>query len=121
MRLRQTGASLPGVLIIVVLVGMVGLLGIKLFPAYYQDFKVKSALDSLAREETRPSSPADVRNRLLRRLQVDSVNDVRAEHVSVARERGVFVVDVTYEVRQSWFANIDLVTHFDHRRELAAQ
>ncbi|QKT02399.1 DUF4845 domain-containing protein [Ectothiorhodospiraceae bacterium 2226] len=117
----QRGASLPGLLLIVVLLGLVVLSGIKLFPIYYQDFKVRSALNSLEREQEPQASPRAVMDGLMRRLQVNQVTDVNRNHINIRRQGAVYQVDVVYEIRQHWLGNLDVVAHFTHTAEVRAE
>ena len=51
-RARQRGITLIGLLILAVLVGIVGLAGMKLVPMYINDMKLAKALDGIPEEHS---------------------------------------------------------------------
>jgi hypothetical protein len=114
-RLRQTqrGIALTGVLIGAALVAFFVYSGAKLTPIYLENYSVKSSLKSLATEETRIGGTREIRDQLMRRLQVNNVRSVKAEHITVRIEGKRRIVTVDYEVRTRFYGNLWLLSSFN--------
>ncbi len=117
---RQSGMTYVGLLILLMFIALCSVILIKVLPLYLENFKVKTALDSLAEESSVAAlSPAEIQNRLLKRLDIDDVERVTRKEIKVFREGGKIVVTANYEARENLFANLDIVARFaDNRVEL---
>lgn len=122
-RLSQSGLSLIGFLLIMILLGFISLIVIKLVPIYMDDFKVSSAMTSLQKQqvELANKSPDEIRDMLMKRLSIDNFTRFNGNDVRVTREKGKLTIAVDYEVRESLFGNLDIVARFpDHHVEIIA-
>ena len=112
-RRRQSGLSTVGW---VVLVGVFGLLIVsffKVFPFYYDNFKLKSALDALSQDiELDPKSKRAIWESLQKRLFVNEVRGIQRENVKMQRKDGVTTVTVSYEVQADYLGNLFIGARF---------
>ena len=117
---KQKGMTTAGMVIIGALVAFVVISGIKLYPSYYDDFAVSTAMKNMAEEsrEIAAMSPTEIRNTLNKRLQVSGVK-LEKDQVEILKEDGVIKINVNYEVRTHMYGNIAAVTSFSHAIEVA--
>lgn len=118
----QSGMTLMGTLIVLIVAAFFAVVLIKLVPLYMGNFKVKSVLNSMKEEQdiaTMP--PAEIEKRILSRLDINDVGNVKKEDIKIVRSTKNTVITVNYEARVNLFANLDAVAKFeDNRVELGA-
>lgn len=111
----QKGMTTAGMVIIGALVAFMAISGIKLYPSYYDDFAVGTALKNMEEEGATIAamSPGEIRKTLNKRLQVSGVK-LEKEDVEITKDSGVIKINVNYEVRTPMYGNIDAITRFSH-------
>lgn len=92
----------------------------KLLPPYYEDFKIRTALDGLAREPNAAAlSPRELAERLQRRFIIDSVRNVKPlQDLRVQPQGRARVLRVSYEVVVPLAYNVSALLEFDHARTI---
>jgi len=112
---HQSGASLITWLILASLVGVVGIVALKLTPVYIQMFTVQSILESVATEPGVGKEPKRVVwDKISKRLDVNEVDDVKFENFEIkVDDRGAATFSIKYEVRKPLLGNVDAVVKFD--------
>lgn len=112
---KQKGMTTISMVLIAFLVGIVALSAFKVYPAYYDDFAVSTALKNMEEEgsETASLSAKEIRATLSKRLQVSGVN-LSKDDVEIKKEQGQVHITVNYEVRKHLYGNIDAVISFSH-------
>lgn len=110
---RQQGMTLISTILIIVMVGFIGLIGLRLFPVYLENFKVSSHLQQLASDaNTGKLSDSEIVQALSKRFSIDDVTNVKPENIFVEREAGAINIAVEYEVRTAGIANVEMVASF---------
>lgn len=104
--------TLPGALLVLVVVGAAAYLTLRLVPVYLEHFSVVSSLRSLANEETQGLSAGEIRSLLMKRLQINDIKHVDRRDIKVVREGGSRKVSVEYEVREPLTGNLSLLVSF---------
>jgi len=105
--------------LILMMVGFFAYIGLKLFPIYMESFKVNSALDSLKNEPGVATKPGGtIVTLLMKRLDIDDVESVTRQEVSVERSTSGVNVYVDYEVEKYLFSNISLLVVFEKSVEI---
>ena len=116
---RQRGVSLLAWIAILVVVGLFVLFGARTVPAYFDYFTLVSVVEGVQRDpELRGASTAEVREQLETRMRindVDDVGDVGYDAVIVRQAGKNLTLEIDYEVREPFIANIDLVVSFSRR------
>jgi len=109
----QRGMTGIGITMVLVLVGFVLFIAVKLFPLYLEGFKVSSTLKGLA-SDNRVGGATDrqVKDLILKKLQVDDVDSVKAEHIKVVASGKKRKVSIEYEGRVHMMSNVDAVVMF---------
>lgn len=116
----QSGAGFIPLLLIIGLLVLLGTVGLRLFPVYTEYWNVMSIVKDVASEP----GAADKNARQLwtdvnRRFQINSVENVDRDHVTLEQQGGGQVLRVQYEVRTAMIANVDAVVSFDRAFPLA--
>lgn len=119
---RQQGITFIGIAFILLLIGFATFTVLKLFSPYMQNFNVASSLKGMEAENTREYMGArDVRDSVMRRLDINEVEQVGKDDISVTRDGQIYLVDVDYEVRVPYISNVSLVISFKNHAEVDAK
>ena len=109
----QQGMTAIGMAMILALCGFVLVILVKLFPAYMEGFKISSSLQGLTSDNrVEGASDAKVKDLILKKLQVDDVDDVKAEHIKIVTSGSKRTVSIEFEKRVPMMGNVDAVVKF---------
>ena len=90
----------------------------KLIPPYLESFKVKSALDSLARQPDFSSMVrADIVTALDKRFDIDNIDIKLDKNLTVETRGRVKIVRIKYENVVPVAGNLSLLLDFEHTKE----
>ena len=116
---RQQGVSAVGWIAIMGLFGLIVISFFKVFPFYYDNFKVQSALEAVALDETiDPKSKRAIWQSLQKRLYINEVRSINREHVTMSRKDGRTTVTVTYQTEDDYIANLYIGGRFNESIEI---
>ena len=117
---RQRGMTFWGLSFVLGVLAFSLFLLFKLFPPYMEDFKVKAALDSLARQPDVGSlSRADIASALDKRFDIDNITAVKlAKDLTVEARGRTKVIRIRYENVIPIVANVSVLLEFDHAKEV---
>ncbi|HEX5353450.1 MAG TPA: DUF4845 domain-containing protein [Rhodanobacteraceae bacterium] len=122
---RQSGITLIGFVIILIIAAFFVYTGMKLVPAYMDYFSVSKALNTVATQaQSGDMSVAEVQKQLdLQELsQYFSDSDISAKNISVVTNpRGGSSLKLSYDKKISWLYNIDFLVHFEKTVPLKTQ
>jgi len=116
MKTRQSGVTLVGFLVILLVVGFFGYMAMKLVPSYTEYMGVVKAMNSIASEGGSSKSLDGIRRDLLRRMDFQYVDDatVKPTDITVSRDNGgTSVLHVAYDKDIPFMYNIDFLLHFE--------
>jgi len=112
---KQKGASAMGILLAVVIALFVVSIAFKMVPRYMDYSTIEKSVEGL------PSSvktPAAFYEYMQKSMQVNSINDVKAEDIMKIERKGKqFTVSIDYDRREPMIKNLSLVAHF--KKELS--
>jgi hypothetical protein len=119
-RQHQQGMTFWGLVFFLSVLAFVLFIGFKLFPAYMEDFKVKAALDSLARQpDIGAMSRADISSALEKRFDIDNIDSVKlAQALSVETRGRQKIIRIRYDNVIPIVANLSILLEFDHVKEV---
>lgn len=118
--LRQRGMTTIGLVLVLAMVAFFVLIGLKLYPVYYDSFKVGAALDSLKTDPALAGKTStEIVDRLMKRLDIDNVDHVEKSDVTVEKLGKGLLVTVEYEARKNIVGNVDVVVSFNKAVEVA--
>ena len=115
MKSKQSGITLIGFLVVLVIAGFFGYMAMKLVPAYTEYFGVTKAMNQLASEGVEGKTPDDLRRDLMRKLDFQYVDDatIGPKDVTIKRSGNSAQLNVAYDKRVPFMYNIDFLLHFE--------
>jgi len=118
----QQGITVFGVAFTMFLIGFVTFTTLKLFPAYMQNFNIRSSLQGMEGDKSREYLGAiAVRDTVLKRLDINNVTQVDKEDISVSRDGEYYYIDIDYEVKIPFISNVSLLLDFKNHAEVSAR
>ena len=92
------GLNVWAVSIILLLLSMILVVGLRVVPSYIEYLIVKDLIARVAAEHDRQTDTVtNLRTRLGKLLTTHQIYDTRIEDLAIYRERGVIVIDASYE------------------------
>tara|TARA_R110002110_G_scaffold406421_1_gene626341 strand:- start:153011 stop:153412 length:402 start_codon:yes stop_codon:yes gene_type:complete len=114
LRQGQKGMSIPGILVIMMMVGFFVMCGIRMAPPYFEYLSIREIISNLASEPDAESlSVSDIRRRLSDTFNTNQIIHLKPKEVEVYRKKGQTFIDANYEVRVPVMGRIDAVMSFD--------
>lgn len=93
--------------------------GIKVLPLFIQYYELKTALYSLKQEAGLANwEPRTVLNALQKRLEIDSIYDIKDENVQISRDRRALRVRMVYYAERSLIGTLTVGLTFDDMIEV---
>lgn len=123
---KQRGASFVGWLVIAAVTVFALVTVAKIVPVYMEFATVKSMVDEIAADESvsAKSNNRQLRAHLDKYMNVNGLYEVKPEYFSVVKlpeKQNAKALQVEYEVRKHWLANIDFTMNFQHAAVLKRQ
>jgi Tfp pilus assembly major pilin PilA len=114
MKSKQTGITLIGFLVVLMVVSFFGYMAMKLVPAYTEFMGVSKAMSQLATEDG-PKSVTQVRNDLMKKLDFQYVSDdtITPQDITIKRTGNASQLNISYDKRIPFMYNIDFLLHFE--------
>jgi Tfp pilus assembly major pilin PilA len=115
MKSRQSGITLIGFLVVLVVVGFFGFMAMKLIPAYTEFMGVNKAMNDIASGSLEGRSLDDVRRDLMKKMDFQYVDDstIKPKDITIKREGNAAHLSVAYDKRIPFMYNIDFLLHFE--------
>ncbi|MHB1272184.1 MAG: DUF4845 domain-containing protein [Rhodanobacter sp.] len=116
MKSKQSGITLIGFLIIMVVVAFFGFMAMKLVPAYSEYMGVVKAMNQIATEGTTGKSLDEIRRELAFKMNFQYVDDSTIKPADITIQRnagGNSQLNITYDKKIPFMYNIDFLLHFD--------
>lgn len=111
---RQRGMTFWGMAFNALVLGAALVLILRVVPSYMTYLSVKDIVERAANEfDPATDSLQDIRVRLAKLLNTNQVYDIKIEDIEVYRDKGMVVIDATYEVRFPLIWILDGVMVFD--------
>jgi hypothetical protein len=111
---HQKGMSTIGIIIVMGIFGLLVITFFKIFPMYYGNFKVQTALEALQQDgEIDPKSKRAIWGSLRKRLYINEVRSINRENVKMVRKDGKTTITVSYETRDKFIANLFIGASFN--------
>lgn len=111
MKNKQGGVTLSGLIVALFVLVIVGVLGMKLVPAYMEYGTAKNAIDAIARERN-ATTPAEVRRAFELRSAIDDITAVKAADLSITKQGSDMAISFSYRKEVPLFANVGVYMDF---------
>ena len=118
---RQYGMSMYLLVFLLLAAGFIAMAVLKVAPTYMEYGSVRGVLSSLQDSPAEDiATPLQIREAIMRRLQISSVYSVERNDISIERlGPNSYKVGIAYEVRKPFLGNVDIVVYFDREIELS--
>lgn len=114
LRSRQTGLGALGWLIVLAVASFGLICFFRVGPLYLDYYQTKQVLDDVfAGDAAAGKSRQELTNTLVKRLDVNRIETIKANDIQFTETREGREVDASYEKRVALIANIDVVVKFD--------
>ncbi|WP_266182446.1 DUF4845 domain-containing protein [Dyella humicola] len=115
MKSRQSGITLIGFLVVLIIVGFFGFMAMKLIPAYTEFMGVNKAMNDVATGSMEGKTLDDVRRDLMKKMDFQYVDDatIKPKDITIKRQGNAAQLSVTYDKRVPFMYNIDFLLHFE--------
>ena len=115
MKSKQSGITLIGFLVVLIIVGFFGFMAMKLVPAYTEFMGVNKAMNQIASDGVEGKTLDSVRSDLMRKLDFQYVSDstIKPKDITLKRQGNAAQLNVTYDKRIPFMYNIDFLLHFE--------
>ena len=114
---RQSGITLIGFIIILIIAAFFIYTAMKLVPAYMDYFSVSKALNTVATQSASGNMSAEELQRQLDTQQLSQYfddEDIQAKNITVVTNpNGGSTLKLSYDKKIPWIYNIDFLLHFD--------
>ena len=116
----QSGMTMWSLLFVLGVLAFFLFIGFRLFPPYMDDFKVKSALESLGRQsDVGTMAVPEIKEAIRKRLEIDSADNFDLNSSLSVTSRGkIKVIRINYESVTPLMFNIAALLTFDHSIEV---
>jgi ABC-type Na+ efflux pump permease subunit len=111
MQTRQSGVSLGGLLVVMVVVVLLAIAGLKIAPSYMEFAKAKSGILAIARER-QTATVADIRKAFDARATIDDITAVKATDLEITKEGNQVVISFAYRKEIPFGSNVGLYFDF---------
>jgi len=116
---KQRGVSLLSLVFGLGLIIVFTSMFVNVAPIYAENYSVETGLKSMAEDpNTRKLSNREIKNKLMKRLGISGVSNVKDRDIIINRSANSMVLQIAYEVRTDFLANIDFVLTFDDKEEV---
>jgi type II secretory pathway pseudopilin PulG len=119
MKSRQSGITLIGFVIVLLVLGFFAFMAMKLVPAYIEFFGVKKAMSQLATSGNTQDLDS-IRRDLIFKMGFQYVDDatIQPKDITLDRSGNGATLNVNYEKHIHFIYNIDFLLHFDNAVQL---
>ncbi|MFI3178549.1 MAG: DUF4845 domain-containing protein [Methylococcaceae bacterium] len=119
---HQQGLTFISLVFILGLIALFVLLGLKIGPIYLNHSKVVSTLSELKRTpDIEYQSESEIRNSLSKRFNINYVNDVTQENITITRHENYLKIVIEYEVVKNIAGNLSVLITFNDVMEANKQ
>ncbi|UOA08780.1 DUF4845 domain-containing protein [Methylobacter sp. S3L5C] len=119
---HQQGLTFISLIFILGLIAFFVLLGLKIGPIYLNHSKVVSALAEIEKTPAiEEQSETEIRNSLGKRFNINYVDDVTQDDITITHQRNYLKVTIEYEVVSKIIGNLSVLVEFNDVIEVGKQ
>ncbi len=116
---RQSGITLIGFIVILLIAGFLAYMAMKLVPPYVDYMGVSKAMEQVSTEGVQGKTQNDVRRDFMFKLNFQYADDIiKPRDIKFTRVDGGTNMEVAYDQRVHFIYNIDFLLHFEKSTKL---
>ncbi len=121
-RSGQRGLTMISWLVVIVFLLFQGVIAMNVIPVYMTDSSVKNIMERLPNDAAaRDAASNQLKALVAKRLSMNSVYTVKAEHIKVKKGRGENIVTIEYEPRGKLIGNLEYIVSFKHEARVPSR
>ncbi len=102
-------------IVVIVFLLFQGVIAMNVLPVYITDSSVKEIVAALPDDvNAREASTQQLKNMVIKRLNINSVYSIKPEHIKVKKGRDENIVTIEYEPRGKLVGNLEFIVSFKH-------
>ena len=115
MKAKQSGITLIGFLMVLMVLAFFGYMAMKLVPPYAEFMGVNKAMTQIASAGVEGKTLDDIRRDLIFKMGFQYVDDatIKPKDITITRANNAAQLNVMYEKRVPFLYNIDFLLHFE--------
>ncbi len=118
---KQKGLTLISWIIILVFLLFQAVIAMNVIPVYLTDSNITKIMKALPHDSNAKGlTPYHLKNLVAKRLNINSIYSVKAEHITIQSGRGEHLVIIEYEPRGKLIGNLDFIVSFRHEAKVSA-
>ncbi len=119
MHSKQSGITLIGFIVVLLIAGFFAYMAMKLVPPYIDYFGVSKAMQQVADEGVEGKTQNDIRRDFMFKLSFQYADDViKPQNIQFKRDKSGTNMIVDYEQQVHFVYNIDFLLHFEKSVQL---
>ena len=119
---NQQGFSLFSFVFIITLLFIVISLTVKIAPVYLNHSKVVGMLEQLKQEaHVEKKTETEIKSSLSKRININNIDDVTQNDISLNRQGNAFKVLINYEVVRQVYGNLSVLIEFNDEIEVGVE
>ena len=117
---NESGMSLLAMLFFILIGGLLITCILKMGPVYLENWNFRSILTDLEEqfEQEAILEKSEIRSKIMRRMNIDMIDAIKLEDVTIKRDDDDYLVTGDYEARVELLGNVDVVMKFKNQVRL---
>jgi len=116
---KQRGLTMISWVVVIVFLLFQAVIAMNVIPVYITDATVKKIMAELPDDIiARDTSTKGLKGLVVKRLSINSVYSIKAEHIKVKKGRGENIVTIEYEPRGKLIGNLEYIVRFKHEARI---
>ncbi len=105
----ERGVSLSGLIVVLAVIGVLVMLGAKVFPSYLE---YRAVQDAIAKAKATGGSVAEMQRTFEKAAEINSISSIRARDLVITKENGEQEISFAYEKRIPLGGNVSLLIDY---------
>ncbi len=119
---KQRGLTMISWIVVIVFLLFQGVIAMNVLPVYLTDSSVKTIMKELPNDvATRDLSASALKILVIKRLSMNSIYSIKADHIQVKKGRGEQIVTIEYEPRGKLIGNLEYIVGFKHEAKISTR
>ena len=111
---RQSGVTILGFMLILLVGAFLLTAGFKLGPLYIDNQFIRESIESLENENYREMTDRQIKAYISNTFIINNIRDLDGRDIKISREKHRLFVSLDYEKRVNFMGNLDVVVSFEN-------
>ena len=93
---QQSGMSLIGMLLVMIMIGLVAVVAMQVFPMYSSYLSIKSTIETVRKESVAQMAVPEIQAAIQKRFDIGYVEVIKAKDIKIRNDRSGKVAELVY-------------------------